>query len=139
MILINKCTELSYILQDFTTLYRIITHYTMLYRNRLYYTGLNHIIDDFTGLYHIIHANKRLYRIIPHYNRIYNIIQDYTHKSCIPTGVSIQSATNRMVGFLSQKKILSIWNLAQWLRCCAPNWKVAGSIPDGVIGIFSST
>jgi len=24
----------------------------------------------------------------------------------------------------------------QWLRCCAMNWKVIGSIPDGVIGIF---
>ena len=24
----------------------------------------------------------------------------------------------------------------QWLRCCATNRKVAGSIPDGVIGIF---
>jgi hypothetical protein len=26
--------------------------------------------------------------------------------------------------------------VAQWLRHCAPNRKVAGSIPDGVIGIF---
>ena len=26
--------------------------------------------------------------------------------------------------------------VAQWLRCCAKNLKVAGSIPDGVIGIF---
>ena len=26
--------------------------------------------------------------------------------------------------------------VAQWLRCCATNWKVAGSIPDGIIGIF---
>ena len=26
--------------------------------------------------------------------------------------------------------------VAQWLRCCPTNWKVAGSIPDGVIGIF---
>jgi len=26
--------------------------------------------------------------------------------------------------------------LKYWLRCCATNWKVAGSIPDGVIGIF---
>jgi hypothetical protein len=25
--------------------------------------------------------------------------------------------------------------VAQWLRYCATNWKVAGSIPDGVIGI----
>ena len=26
--------------------------------------------------------------------------------------------------------------VAQWLRCCATNLKVAGSIPDGVSGIF---
>jgi len=26
--------------------------------------------------------------------------------------------------------------MAQWLRCCGTNRKVAGSIPDGVIGIF---
>ena len=26
--------------------------------------------------------------------------------------------------------------VAQWLRCCATNRKVAGSIPGGVIGIF---
>ena len=26
--------------------------------------------------------------------------------------------------------------VAQWLRCCAPNRKVAGSIPDVVFGIF---
>ena len=32
----------------------------------------------------------------------------------------------------------NIWRtaVAQWLRCCATNRKVAGSIPDGVIGIF---
>jgi hypothetical protein len=28
--------------------------------------------------------------------------------------------------------------VAQWLRYCATNWKVAGSVPDGVIGIFYS-
>jgi len=26
--------------------------------------------------------------------------------------------------------------VAQWLRCCATNMKVAGSIPDGVSGFF---
>ena len=26
--------------------------------------------------------------------------------------------------------------VSQWLMCCAKNRKVAGSIPDGVIGIF---
>ena len=29
-----------------------------------------------------------------------------------------------------------IYAVAQWLSCCATNRKVAGSIPDGVIGIF---
>ena len=27
--------------------------------------------------------------------------------------------------------------VAQWLRCCATNRKVAGSIPDGVSGFFT--
>ena len=26
--------------------------------------------------------------------------------------------------------------VAQWLRCCATNWKVAGSIPASVSGFF---
>ena len=26
--------------------------------------------------------------------------------------------------------------VAQWLRCCATNRNVTGSIPDGVTGIF---
>ena len=29
--------------------------------------------------------------------------------------------------------------VAQWLRCCATNWKVAGSIPAGVSGFFIDT
>ena len=39
-------------------------------------------------------------------------------------------------------RILFVFNdsvrtaVAQWLRCCATNRKLAGSIPDGVIGIF---
>ena len=31
---------------------------------------------------------------------------------------------------------LSSTAVAQWLRCCVTNRKVAGSIPAGVIGIF---
>ena len=27
-------------------------------------------------------------------------------------------------------------SVAQWLKCCATNGKVVGSIPAGVIGIF---
>jgi len=46
------------------------------------------------------------------------------------TFTSLQDSTNnsatRQVGTA----------VAQWLRYCATNRKVAGSIPDGVIGIF---
>jgi hypothetical protein len=29
--------------------------------------------------------------------------------------------------------------VAQWLRCCATNWKVTGSIPASVNGFFIDT
>jgi len=32
--------------------------------------------------------------------------------------------------------LLLLTAVAQWLRRCATNRKVSGSIPDGVIGIF---
>jgi len=34
------------------------------------------------------------------------------------------------------KNILVATAVAQWLRCCATNRKVAGSIPAGVSGFF---
>ena len=37
----------------------------------------------------------------------------------------------RQVGYIQE-----LYRDAQWLRCCATNRKVAGSIPDGFIGIF---
>jgi hypothetical protein len=41
---------------------------------------------------------------------------------------------NVLVGYF--KGIRGPLMVAQWLRYCATNRKVAGSIPDGVIGIF---
>ena len=37
---------------------------------------------------------------------------------------------------LPKHKVKTGTAVAQWLSCCATNRKVAGSIPDGVIGIF---
>ena len=62
--------------------------------------------------------------------------------------VSIQGCTNpgRQVAVVAKFCTVphnicgsSVWRgtaVAQWLRCCATNRKVAGSIPDGVIGSF---
>ena len=38
--------------------------------------------------------------------------------------------------FIRPKGVKEGTAVAEWLRCCATNRKVAGSIPDGVIGIF---
>ena len=42
--------------------------------------------------------------------------------------------------FSNRLNLSSVWGLgtavAQWLRCCATNRKVAGSIPAGVSGFF---
>ena len=37
---------------------------------------------------------------------------------------------------LAYNYVCGVTAVAQWLRCCATNRKVAGSIPDGVIAIF---
>jgi hypothetical protein len=39
-------------------------------------------------------------------------------------------------GWLLFKEYYHRYRVAQWLRYCATNQKVAGSIPDGFIGIF---
>jgi len=61
-------------------------------------------------------------------------------------GLILRIALNKFVSifvashkckFLHRKEIHCMGTaVAQWLRCCATNRKVAGSIPDGVIGIF---
>ena len=52
-------------------------------------------------------------------------------ETCFPchitsASIRINSVTLQMEGTM----------VAQWLRCCATNWKVASSIPAGVIGFF---
>ena len=44
-----------------------------------------------------------------------------------------------LVGRVQYFHHILVWKgtaVAQWLRCCATNQKIACSIPDGVIGIF---
>ena len=56
-----------------------------------------------------------------------------------PFVASVRSATVRLTAFfffLINLPLRRGTAVAQWLRCCATNRKVAGSIPDGVIGIF---
>ena len=51
------------------------------------------------------------------------------------TEMSMRSFTH-VVLLADDTSVLIGTTVAQWLRCCATNLKVAGSIPDGVIGIF---
>ena len=65
------------------------------------------------------------------------------HSGWMCTGVTTGLAGGNLSGSLRmygsfRVSTVSIMGtaMAQWLRCCATNRKVAGSIPDGVIGIF---
>ena len=48
--------------------------------------------------------------------------------------IANQSSTHKVL--LSYFNAIKGTAVAQWLRCCDTNRKVAVSIPDGVIGIF---
>ena len=64
-----------------------------------------------------------------------------------PLPVSLNELKQRIttsVASVDEDKLRSVWTesgiaIAQWLSCCATNRKVAGSVPDGVIGNFSLT
>jgi hypothetical protein len=54
------------------------------------------------------------------------------------TGRTLHVTKNRCaIGIIfATYTLMAGHGVAQWLRHCATNWKVAGSIPDGVIRIF---
>ena len=57
----------------------------------------------------------------------------FNPKEIRPTAFPETSLTNQQS---TLRNIAQGTAVAQWLRCCATNRKVAGLIPDGVIGIF---
>jgi len=64
------------------------------------------------------------------------------NKTSSPLGVSrfkyVGTASSRRLvqSFRNPLTICRGTAVAQWLRCCATNLKVAGSIPAGVTGVF---
>ena len=56
---------------------------------------------------------------------------------CGPSGCKVFFHLSRKRQDFREKKLLNVKCVAQWLRCCATNRKVAGSIPAGVSGIFN--
>ena len=58
-------------------------------------------------------------------------------RKCLMLNSTIIFPTKISARKISQSPTLPRWTaVAQWLRCCATNRKVAGSIPAGVIGFF---
>ena len=67
-----------------------------------------------------------------------NVIENYVSRAHPKRAVlnshnKINKNTNLKIIFLTNKMGTAV---AQWLRCCATNPKVARSIPDSVIGMF---
>jgi len=63
------------------------------------------------------------------------ISKDPTQNPALRQSESTECATDHPIVFLIPYIIIGD-RVAQWLRCCATNQKVAGSIPDDVIEIF---
>ena len=82
-----------------------------------------------------------------HYNFIYSPYISFTyHRRYLTLVTDLSQASGKSgirLHFTPKVSVLASQLLihrgtavAQWLRCCATNRKIAGSIPDGVIGIF---
>ena len=55
---------------------------------------------------------------------------------CVIDGNDVSLVNHEFKDCKNVVNLHQIFAVAQWLRHCATNRKVAGSIPDGVIGIF---
>jgi hypothetical protein len=62
-----------------------------------------------------------------------NKMVDRVHSNTERFGEDISSS------LLNEQDSFEVYAVAQWLRHCATNRKVAGSIPDRVTGFFSFT
>ena len=69
------------------------------------------------------YSNWQVTLEIQHFSICSNVMQ------CSRKDISIHSFIVTITGYRGTA-------VAQWLRCCAANLKVAGSIPNGVTGIF---
>ena len=61
---------------------------------------------------------------------------NHSTKSPVPHFLAYGDLTSIFLTFSLSKYIETGTAVAQWLRCCATNRKVAGSIPAGVSGFF---
>ena len=68
-------------------------------------------------------------------NRIAITIQSKQIRKCVHS-LALRARSLFFLNFKSFATLKKGTAVAQWLRCCATNRKVAGSIPTGVIGIF---
>ena len=66
------------------------------------------------------------------YDMVKSSLQYYQHRR----GVLKWTVGMNTASQCGYHKVHQVTAVAQWLRCCATNQKVAGSIPAGVIGIF---
>jgi len=93
---------------------------------------------------HLIFTSMKIsYRVLPkkvapvlrHVTSIRKVVCSNTHRDNKLVGTKISVTRFRPHPFYLPLPLRGT-AVAQWLRCCATNRKVAGLIPDAVIGIF---
>ena len=78
---------------------------------------------------------KKVAPVLRHVTCIRKVVCSNTHRDTKLVGPKITVTRFRPHPFYPPLPFRGT-AVTQWLRCCATNRKVAGSIPDGVIGIF---
>ena len=68
--------------------------------------------------------------------RFFCILLTVQHLLSLPVGDQIDAQFFYVIRLFQSSTCFEQTAVVQWLRYCATNRKVAGSIPDGVIGIF---
>ena len=81
----------------------------------------------------VVHASLLSSRLFRFFEKTFRLCFSIQKHHLSDYDVRLRHTSNRK---MFKIKAVEGTAVAQWLRCCATNQKVAGSIPAGVIGIF---
>ena len=105
--------------------------------------GLSQVYEGYIDIYFLTFIGPCIANIFAEYNQqdatFHNLSISVRRSACFRRFFRPSSGAQNYtysVRYLSDQYCYLEFEVAQWLRCCVTNRKVAGSIPGGVIVIF---
>jgi hypothetical protein len=96
--------------------------------------------DEFQRYSHS-HCRLLSYEIFSHASLLYDRLSYLSSIPCVLQVLYLVYLSHPLFDIVQRYKTVTSFSMGgrqccSWLRHCATSWKVAGSIPDGVTGIF---